>query len=516
MRFLIALVIFPLYTFAQENCPTNPYPELTEIKVVAEKIEEHAANHKHVRSAFCTRKDPFTAEEMDIWLSSNQSDLNVNMTINGIGFEDESPENLESFRMLTTALDIYGKSDPSRQQKFSSAIYCKKVECAIKNIFGQEEGKQLLFMHRKFGMNGSHLIEPYTAAWSKQDLDALILSLSDFPSRILPLQVNKPLVKSTEPVGSGTIADSHIRLFTPFTYKMDEEKRYALFHEMGHFMGSVTGIDGNDKWLNKSQWQPVTTVDNGVEITDYKTKKKDTLVSTYAGDNEKEDWAESVAAYRYRPSVLKQASPEKYALIKEIVFDNIEYTSEVTCQNPKRMSDDIKGKVQQEIEKWKPTKKEITDISKRCNTLAIQRLGEEGNIDLNSGLFQSCYKKAIHEQGVEFMKKHLNGKENANYLGLLIRNAKIKIPNRTMKKLLPKVHKEHKKTLESQLKKALASGLFCDEDNNYQYAGGAFNDKILGVDSFEYAESFSSMAKTACAGKKKLKSGSKQVKAMLK
>ena len=92
-------------------------------------------------------------------------------------------------------------------------------------------------------------------------------------------------------------------------------------------------------------------------MVDYKkwdAKKKNTILSGYAldsikyspADAPKEDFAEALAAYRYRPNYLKQISQEKYDFIKEKVFNGVVYDSEEDCINEPiiEVSDFVKKK----------------------------------------------------------------------------------------------------------------------------------------------------------------------------
>ncbi|MEX1098953.1 MAG: hypothetical protein WEB87_00920, partial [Bacteriovoracaceae bacterium] len=54
-------------------------------------------------------------------------------------------------------------------------------------------------------------------------------------------------------------------------------------------------------------------------------------VSQYGETNPAEDFAESVAAYRYNPEALKNASLEKYEFIKNKVFQGVEFDSSEKC-----------------------------------------------------------------------------------------------------------------------------------------------------------------------------------------
>ncbi len=104
-------------------------------------------------------------------------------------------------------------------------------------------------------------------------------------------------------------------------------REYAVFHELGHNLkGTVYPfLDFRDDWLSLSGWEEV----NGKFVM---TKPHN--FSQYAKEYPSEDFAETVAAYRYNPELLKVVSFAKYEYVKSSVFFGIEYLNESNCEGP--------------------------------------------------------------------------------------------------------------------------------------------------------------------------------------
>lgn len=413
-----------------ESCSHNHHPQLENLSDIAKKLNWEAASDVNIRSAPCTRKTPYTVEEMTSWLKSNQSSSTQAKKIHGINFENESPENLASFEYLTTFRTFFGDPDPKNQKTFKSQ--CKKVECAVKEIFGPKTGIQLLFMHRKFGMNGSQYTQSNRSSWKSSELDHVLMALSDYPAGILPAEVNRPLTHFLRGYLPGhadenVIANASIEVFDLWDEQSPEDKRYAIVHELAHNLGGLAGnADDHSKWLKMSGWVKETKVIKGEKVTEFKATKPETIISKYGFTNPAEDFAESVSAYRYNPKKLKSISPEKYNFIKEIIFDNVEYTSEQACKNPKRLSDEYEKKAEALIASWRPTPQEIKSIASKCSSLAISEISQKGSVSVSSTSMKNCYEKAFNNQAREVAKSALKNQSNKEFMGPILRNTKIK------------------------------------------------------------------------------------------
>ena len=70
----------------------------------------------------------------------------------------------------------------------------------------------------------------------------------------------------------------------------------------------------NDDGLAEREWQPASGQQEGKGF-----------ISDYASTDPSEDFAESLAAFRYYPETLKEAAPEKFNYFKENVFEGVSY-----------------------------------------------------------------------------------------------------------------------------------------------------------------------------------------------
>lgn len=503
MKLTLLSLLFVFNAFAQEECKHDTHPELSDLIHLEKQLDWMAASDSDIKNAFCTRKTPFTPDEMNQWLNTNKSSLSLSRNINGINFEDESPENLESFRLLTSFVDILGKPMPERQKIFSST--CKKVDCAVKEIFGNDVGPQLLFMHRRYGMNGSHIVKEATEAalWKKEELDTVLLALSDFPEGLMPVEESRTFIHAARESDNGrTIANAVITVYQLWNKQTKEQQRSTVVHELGHVIAKVTDFDESQLWMKNSGWSKTTEIRNGISVEVPTAAKPETIVSKYGQTNEWEDLAESVVAYRYNPNALKEISPEKYKLVKKLIFDNVEYNSEEACKSPDRISQGLKTKAQQKLATWVPTEPELTQIANRCSVLAVTTLANTGSVTFDSVENKHCYEDAVRAQSSEFLKAEAASDPDLAHMGPILRNVKLDIPASILASTAEKSRINHKKNFSKQLANMAAEKLNCDPDFN-KYAYQKFNKDEIGMDTYRHREDLNKIGAKVCEGKSK-------------
>lgn len=497
MKFIIIILIFSFSSFAHDECPQNDFPELNELEELKAAIDWHAASDDEVRKAHCTAKNAPTAAEMTKWLTDKQSSPNIDRKVNGISFEDESIENIEAFRHLTTFVDIVGYKDPAKHKDFSST--CKKVDCALSEIFGSQTGQQLLYMQRRYGMNGSHIVRDNASAWKKEELDDVILSLSDFPEGVMPVQESRTLIHAPRGKSSGnTLANAVITIFDLWHTQSKEQRRATVTHEVGHVIAGITDSDEHDDWKKLSGWSTKEFVQDGKTLSVPTASNEAAIVSEYGTTNEREDFAEAVVAYRYSPGKLKEKSPEKYNMLKSVVFDNVEYSSEQACSSPKRTSDALKLKVADKIKNWVPTADELKAIGNRCSQRAVEDLIAQGYADLGDNYFKSCYETSVKKQTVEFLKTEMKGMPNEKFLEPMIRNAVSDIAPDKLLKITTDAQASHRKAFRDVLTKK--DTLACDP-GFLQYGSQNFKKEELGFESYYYRESLNKVWTDICTSK---------------
>ncbi len=502
MRLILILIfqLSSLESFSKDkDCIEHVkiHPELAQLENISNHLQWNAANDAEIKASFCSRKNIISEDEMNCWLKKNQSASNVSKVINGIKFENESIENLKSFEYLTNAVSFLGQPDLERQKIFNSK--CKKVDCAVKEIFGNIEGIQLLFMHRKYGMNGSHLAREFASNWRKDELDVILLSLTDYPDGVLPFEENRRLVHFLRgrERSEGTVANALIEIFDLWNKQTPEQKRYTLTHELGHALASVTHLDDSKKWMDLSGWDETTKIVDGKKEKTSNLSKPEAMISKYGETNQAEDFAESVAAYRYNPKKLKEASPEKYNLIKELIFDNVEYTSEEVCKNPKRTSVSVQEKVSKAINEWEPSPQDLSIAASKCSEAVIVKLSSNDTVNLSDSEFQSCYENALNDQAKIVGLILVETLPNKEFLAPMIKN--IKLPSLQpdkLKAMVNDVQSIHRANLRTVLIKGFQKDFFFSRNSPKEKLAFIYQDfdKKLGFDAFSKREEFKNMA----------------------
>lgn len=502
MKFFILILFFSLAALADDQCPINEHPELKDLEELEKAIDWNAASDADIKKAFCTQKVAPTTPEMTKWMKDHDSASNISRKINGIAFENESLENLEAFRHLTTYVDILGNVDPAKNKNITST--CKNVECAVTQVFGKDTGVQLLYLQRRYGMNASHIIKEKTvaSAWKKTELDDVMLSLSDFPDGVLPFQESRALIHAPRGQGSGnTLANAIVTVYDLWNTQTPEQRRATLTHELGHAISGVTETAKDSAWGKLSGWTTKSAVVSGSKVTVPTAANPGAIVSEYGLTNEEEDLAEAVVAYRYNPQLLKKASPNKYNMLKAVIFDNVEYTSEAACKSPSRTSNTLKTKIADKIKNWVPTAEDLKVISNRCSNRAVEDLISSGFMNLSDPYFKSCYEASVKKQTAEFLKKELKGLPFEKHLEPMIRNATSDLPPEKVQEIAGKASWVHKKAFRDTISNALNDNLTCDP-GFLKYGSQKFESEVLGFESYYYRDGLNDVIKKACEAKK--------------
>lgn len=305
-----------------------PHSPSAQLYIESEK-PFYSVSDSDVLKSHCSRRLPYSDQEMSDWLESqaqhNPRKLNAN--IYGIDLINESPYLIQLLEALLTNQKWTGEP----QKTYSSN--CTSVDCAAREIFGEKEGIQLLFMLGRFGFNGSHLRVKTADPWKSQELDSVLLSLSDLPKHLIsdtPLAFNHQLTHykrgsdPSKPDASQPIANAIIFVFDNWGLQTADAQRYTVFHELGHDAGFNLDLDFSPAWYQSAGW---TDAD-----LEWKLTHPEKSISKYAQTNPSEDFAESFAAYRYNPLTLKKLNPRVYQFMKKNVFHDIEYMNDSACK----------------------------------------------------------------------------------------------------------------------------------------------------------------------------------------
>lgn len=206
---------------------------------------------------------------------------------------------------------------------------CTDVMCAMAALYGEELGLQLLYMRSKFGFNGSHLSNNVGDKWDPRDLEIGLAMLNDF-KEILPVNEGSQFVWINAPGrdGHNMVAESFIRVYTGWKKLPESELTTSIAHELGH--NFAIGRKESADWLALSDWSSTTLADG--KTIKWKMGKPDRAVLEYARTNPDEDFAETFFMYRYNGAQLLERQPEKYAYMKNNVFNGREFIDSASCR----------------------------------------------------------------------------------------------------------------------------------------------------------------------------------------
>ncbi|UXR63707.1 hypothetical protein EZJ49_11560 [Bdellovibrio bacteriovorus] len=296
----------------------------------AETLPWWAASAEEVLQAPCKTQRPPTAEFMEQALTklpgSSQSRV-----LHGISFKNENSSLLQLFADLHTYdLSLRGKPE----LRFTTS--CTRVLCAMKELYGNSEGVQLLFLLKQFGFNGSHLRTTKASAWSASELNEILQALQDYPLHLYPVVYNKRLIHFTRgqrySFGENIIANASMEIFDAWNELPFGERQQTLLHELGHTLAYRQRLDTSAEWLAIGGWKEVQKNFEGHNYRDYVLEKPEKAVSEYGMLNPSEDFAESVVAYRFNGRRLLAQQKEKYFFLKAKIFANQEFLSEDQCK----------------------------------------------------------------------------------------------------------------------------------------------------------------------------------------
>ena len=242
-------------------------------------------------------------------------------------FKNENPKMIQLFRRLA-------------KNSGSFPTDCHNVLCAARQLFGEKQGVQALYMLAKYGFNSS----PYPFRkeedrefWNSDELDRVLSSLSVLPKELLPVVYNRPLLRFKRDhtltgheriYGTCLMANSFIQIFDCGFKSSDQRFTNTIIHEIAHVIGGEGNIDRSPTWLSFSGWKETKTYENGQVQSRYTIEKPECIISKYSKTSPKEDFAESVALYWENPKLLKSACPIKYYYIQDLVFNGFEYKRE--------------------------------------------------------------------------------------------------------------------------------------------------------------------------------------------
>lgn len=268
---------------------------------------------------------PPTQTQMLAYLNGLRTGTTQSKTIAGAALKDDKAL-LELFAEMHNK-DPRSNQEPWRYSRGTTVSVpppCKDVLCAMKSIYGEEYGIQLLYARAKFGINSSHLAMGEGDAWKPQDYGTVLAMLEDMPDTILPINEGMRLLHFPTDGRNGDVmvAESFMHVYIGWHDLPESEKTTSLAHELGHVFGE--GKTDKPEWLNLSGWTK-NAADQWV------MGRPERAVLGYARTNPNEDFAETFFMYRYNGAAMKRRQPEKYQYMKERVFKGAEYDTPTRC-----------------------------------------------------------------------------------------------------------------------------------------------------------------------------------------
>ena len=283
---------------------------------------------------------PLSTEQMEVWLEQYGAEKLEWIEVYGQKFKHESAAIVEVYqkllsrknhqvRMGTAAEDyrVYEQPDYPIVRR----SHCDKALCALKEIFGREEGVRLAYLYAKYRLNGSHLRYDKASALTSLELDVVLSALEVLPESFFPLAYDYPFIRYQrgEAPDFMTVADSYFRFYDLWAESSRAYQQATVIHEIAHALSKerLQLIELSEEWLTLSTWKnPEAAKKNasrGAQTSDF--------VSHYASRNPREDFAESFLAYVISPKLLKQQNMAKYLFLRDRVFAGQESTLNADC-----------------------------------------------------------------------------------------------------------------------------------------------------------------------------------------
>lgn len=263
------------------------------------------------------------------------------LQIHGSYFSQGSTETLQAFKDLLTqyaypGVEVKESEQINIQNTYSINPQCEDALCASKLIFGEERGPLILYLRYRYGMNASHLVTQNAAKINRRELLSFLRAMGDFPGHLFPLENNKQMIRfkrgyTLRIYDERTLANASMAFFDGWENLGLEgqtgRKDYVVTHELAHVLGESLQLHERQEWLDLSGWRE--TEDGPQHEGEHH------FISGYSMTNPKEDFAETLAAYRYSPQALQAIVPQKYRFMKKYVFGGVEYLKQQHCAVPK-------------------------------------------------------------------------------------------------------------------------------------------------------------------------------------
>ena len=347
------ILLVALFSFTLSCSHTSVLKQTTvSARRPAEALEWFAATESQVAAAVCRQKLPNTTEEIFRYyrnLPAEQGLENGTTEVAGIPLVNERPRLILALaKLLTMVKNEDVKDIPANfKSTFKIGASCKTALCVSQNIFGENVGPQMLFLMDRFDVNTSPYSYTNASVFTAEEISDVIKTFELLAPEQTPFtESNQQLskfkrgytLKAYNEEEGTVMANAVVHLFDSWSKEDSDTRQYILYHEFAHNMSRnyFSATHTSSAWLKLSEWKKVLEGDGKDKaIAEFRSslasKMGHPFVSKYGKANPGEDFAESVTAYRLNPQHLKKTSPEKYKILKHVVFNNQEFLSQKNC-----------------------------------------------------------------------------------------------------------------------------------------------------------------------------------------
>lgn len=332
---VLSLILMAFGCVSQE--PRNPASEQASEK----RNPWWGASDEQVEIALCRNRLPRTTLELRNHFSQQQQTVLAKSDGSDVQLFDlkliNQPGTLvrSLYELLSPGPVFNAKvkqiTDPKK--RFHIADNCTTAPCVAEAIFGPNVGLQMLYLQSEFNINTSHYSYDDSALFTETELWDIFAALELLPKKILPFNRNQKLTHYAHHLEDKTIlANATMGFYDRWSLKKSRNRQYIAFHEFAHNYSSnfIDNLTSLDLWLDATGWE--RTEENRDLFKKISEDRESEMISGYAKTNPREDFAESVSAYRLNPFELRELSPKRYQFIRDFVFDGIEFTHKEGCE----------------------------------------------------------------------------------------------------------------------------------------------------------------------------------------
>lgn len=422
---LLVLALSTLKTTFAIPCQSNIgidfiYPDSLEgITQMAIEREDWAASKFDVAISPCRKEVPSLREMENAYRSFFNSPVN-SREVAGIEITDEPSELIDALEDLLVQKNYLDQIEKTADIASQVPSNCNKVRCAAEAIFGKGLGNKLLYL-KTYGFNSSEFSFENRSRLTENEADNLVRSAQSFPKNFFPIVPNKQLTKFERGKmiashSSSVIAFAAISFYDTWSEFSDEKMEYVAIHEMAHYIDREFEVSESPEWMELSGWVDEGYTPSGGIIQN--ASKKHSFCSHYAETNPAEDFAESLAAYRYNPDLLNAVSSDKYNFIKEHIFAGQEFTDNLQCGENEILDNLHKESISSanNIDQIN-----MDELILKCSSIAYDLILNKPNSSYN---FEKCISDKVLEDTTEtVIQDYINSRSPAydnNHTALLM------------------------------------------------------------------------------------------------